>query len=197
MGGTWDTTSAVVAAREPSLTESANGAPTGPPRDAVKAQLAREKGWVEQQNFDYEAIAPPQEEVNEQGWMSRARKYEWRDEYGNVGPPDPELEAELFGSELRVKKGVEFNKYVTATYLCSPLTDNRLLSIKVVAEAIERPAPVRDFDDAGLHPVMLSNIRKSGYDIPTPVQAYTIPAVLKGHDVIAVAQTGRRIHIPS
>jgi len=41
---------------------------------------------------------------------------------------------------------------------------------------------------------MLSNIKKSGYGVPTPVQAYTIPAVLKGHDVIAVAQTGKSLH---
>jgi len=40
---------------------------------------------------------------------------------------------------------------------------------------------------------MLSNVKKCGYDIPTPVQAYTIPAVLKGRDVIAVAQTGKKI----
>ena len=41
---------------------------------------------------------------------------------------------------------------------------------------------------------MLSNVKKCGYDIPTPVQAYTIPAVLKGRDVIAVAQTGKRTY---
>lgn len=61
----------------------------------------------------------------------------------------------------------------------------------MVAEATERPAPIRSFQDAGLHPVMLENVTKSGYDVPTPIQAYTIPAVLKGRDVIAVAQTGK------
>ena len=42
----------------------------------------------------------------------------------------------------------------------------------------------------GLHPVMLDNISLCQYEIPTPTQSYTIPAVLKGHDVISVAQTG-------
>lgn len=37
---------------------------------------------------------------------------------------------------------------------------------------------------------MLENIALCQYERPTPIQAYTIPAVLKGHDVIAVAQTG-------
>ena len=50
--------------------------------------------------------------------------------------------------------------------------------------------PVRLFDDAGLHPVMLANVKLAGYDVPTPVQAYCLPAILKGHDVVACAQTG-------
>lgn len=37
---------------------------------------------------------------------------------------------------------------------------------------------------------MLNNIKLCGYLVPTPVQAYCIPAVLTGHDLIAVAQTG-------
>lgn len=67
----------------------------------------------------------------------------------------------------------------------------RLTSIKVTAEATERPDPIRAFKDAALHPIMLSNVEKCGYVIPTPIQAYTIPAVLKGRDIIATAQTGK------
>lgn len=46
------------------------------------------------------------------------------------------------------------------------------------------------FDDAGLHPVMLENVKLCGYVNPTPIQAYTIPAVLTGNDVVGIAQTG-------
>ena len=46
------------------------------------------------------------------------------------------------------------------------------------------------FEDAGLHPIVESNVKKCGYETPTPVQAYVIPSVLKGKDVIGVAQTG-------
>ena len=46
------------------------------------------------------------------------------------------------------------------------------------------------FESAGLHPVMVENIDLCAYDHPTPIQAYTIPAVLNGHDIIATAQTG-------
>lgn len=37
---------------------------------------------------------------------------------------------------------------------------------------------------------MLENIRLCGYEQPTAVQSYAIPAVLANLDVIAVAQTG-------
>ena len=37
---------------------------------------------------------------------------------------------------------------------------------------------------------MLENIELCGYVTPTPIQAYAIPAVLTGNDLIAVAQTG-------
>lgn len=46
------------------------------------------------------------------------------------------------------------------------------------------------FEEAGLHPAMLRNVQLSGYVVPTPVQMYSIPAILKGEDVIAIAQTG-------
>ena len=46
------------------------------------------------------------------------------------------------------------------------------------------------FEEAGLHPVMVENIKLCGYKIPTPIQAYSIPAILTGKDLIAVAQTG-------
>lgn len=37
---------------------------------------------------------------------------------------------------------------------------------------------------------MLDNVKRCGYSKPTPIQAYTIPAVKLGHDVVGIAQTG-------
>ena len=50
--------------------------------------------------------------------------------------------------------------------------------------------PVKRFQDAGLHPAMMENVGLEGYQTPTPIQRYTIPAILQGHDVIGIAQTG-------
>lgn len=38
---------------------------------------------------------------------------------------------------------------------------------------------------------MLDNVKLCQYGEPTPIQAFCIPAVLTGHDVIGVAQTGK------
>ena len=46
------------------------------------------------------------------------------------------------------------------------------------------------FTDLGLAEPLLRAIREQGYDTPTPIQAQAIPAVLKGGDLLAGAQTG-------
>jgi len=66
----------------------------------------------------------------------------------------------------------------------------KALSFNVSIEGSTKIQPVRNFEDAGLHPVMLENVRLCLYNAPTPIQAYCIPAVLTGHDVVAIAQTG-------
>jgi len=46
------------------------------------------------------------------------------------------------------------------------------------------------FDTLGLEPDLLQTVSDVGYEEPTPIQARTIPAMLKGLDVVAQAQTG-------
>jgi len=46
------------------------------------------------------------------------------------------------------------------------------------------------FKDLGLSSTILETISAQGYDIPSPIQAQAIPAVLDGRDVMAAAQTG-------
>ncbi|KAI9703333.1 MAG: hypothetical protein M1836_007899 [Candelina mexicana] len=155
---------------------TADGEPDGKPR-------ARPVGWVEPVAYNYdvynantpEARIAIENSVDAPAWASGAEKYEWSDEYGDVGPAIPALEAQLFNSD----RVMEDRDGLT-----------QLTEFTVTQEGPIQIAPVKKFDDAGLHPVMLQNIRLARYDIPTPVQAYCLPAILKGYDVIACAQTG-------
>ena len=46
------------------------------------------------------------------------------------------------------------------------------------------------FEDLGLAEPILRAIREQGYEIPTPIQLKAIPAVMRGVDLLAGAQTG-------
>lgn len=71
------------------------------------------------------------------------------------------------------------------------LTDRtRLIEIQLEQEGPVRTIPVMRFEDAGLHPAMAKNIDLCGYKVPTTIQKYCVPAILSGHDVIGIAQTG-------
>ncbi|KAK1144779.1 hypothetical protein N8T08_004790 [Aspergillus melleus] len=150
-----------------------------------KVTAAQEKGWSKPESYDYTKYGgnlPPLHKPSEEEpqldlpeWAANAAKYEWKDEYGDVGPKSPELEEMLFRSEYINRAGLKLGN---------------LQNIDVIAESHERPKPVKDFNDAGLHPIVRENIRLCHYEYPTPIQAYSIPAVLTGHDLIAIAQTG-------
>jgi len=46
------------------------------------------------------------------------------------------------------------------------------------------------FEELKLAPAILKAVREQGYEIPTPIQAQAIPAVLAGQDLLGGAQTG-------
>ena len=47
-----------------------------------------------------------------------------------------------------------------------------------------------DFKSLNLNPLILNTIKMKGYTAPTPIQAKTMPHLLKGKDVLGIAQTG-------
>ncbi|CAG0897736.1 unnamed protein product [Cyprideis torosa] len=46
------------------------------------------------------------------------------------------------------------------------------------------------FDESGLHPGILENIQRRGFEQPTPIQRQAIPILLTGRDLIGCAPTG-------
>ncbi|KAI5846516.1 P-loop containing nucleoside triphosphate hydrolase protein [Morchella snyderi] len=137
-------------------------------------------GWVERKPYDYETYATPDRDPEAPRgeptgqWAASGRRYEWKEEYGDVAPRDEALELMLFGELL------------ARNLMCL----RRLFQLNVSTEGNEQLVPISSFDGAKLHPVMLENIRLAGYKVPTPIQRYCIPAILEGHDILSCAQTG-------
>ncbi|KAL8722566.1 MAG: hypothetical protein Q9225_000961 [Loekoesia sp. 1 TL-2023] len=123
--------------------------------------------WGDRKNIDDLEVAP--------SWAANARRYEWSDDFGDVGPEDPDLEKMLFQADDKMEVGEHLEK---------------LTEITVNLESEASINPIINFDDAGLHPVVRRNVELCGFKIPTPIQAYCLPAVLKNLDVIGIAQTG-------
>jgi ATP-dependent RNA helicase RhlE len=62
---------------------------------------------------------------------------------------------------------------------------------QVITETeVDLPEPGETFDSLGLSQEVLQAVRDAGYRIPTPIQREAIPLILRGRDVIGLAQTG-------
>lgn len=46
------------------------------------------------------------------------------------------------------------------------------------------------FESLGLSPNVFKGIKRKGYKVPTPIQRKTMPLILSGSDVVAMARTG-------
>ncbi|KAI6244074.1 ATP-dependent RNA helicase DDX3Y [Aphelenchoides fujianensis] len=120
---------------------------------------------------------------DEQQWQDQSRQQNTRWQrpretevdptaWEHQGPPDHNLESELFSG---MNSGINFDKYE---------------EIPVEATGKECPPPITHFADLKLHPWIEENIKKSGYDRPTPVQKYSIPTLNARRDLMSCAQTG-------
>lgn len=62
------------------------------------------------------------------------------------------------------------------------------LGISVQGQEVTRP--IIDFEHCGFPEVLNHNLKKSGYEVPTPIQMQMIPLGLLGRDILASADTG-------
>lgn len=65
-----------------------------------------------------------------------------------------------------------------------------LQGIEVSVKGEDAPRPILQFADCKFLPKLQGNLEAAGYETPTPVQMQTIPAALKGRDVLVSAETG-------
>ncbi|KAI9232232.1 hypothetical protein MVEG_02826 [Podila verticillata NRRL 6337] len=110
-------------------------------------------------------------------WASDQPVYQWQEGYTEeTAPIDSDLEASLFDLETRITTGIFFSEFHKTE-----------VSIKGAPEGFR---VIDNFNDIGLHPTIVENIKKMDFETPTPVQKNTIPLILKGYDVMACAETG-------
>lgn len=76
----------------------------------------------------------------------------------------------------------------------SSLTDEQVQRIKqelgIETQGRDVRRPIVEFDHCGFPAKLSQNLKKAGYDSPTPVQMQMVPIGLSGRDVIASADTG-------
>ncbi|XP_041745612.1 probable ATP-dependent RNA helicase DDX59 [Coregonus clupeaformis] len=76
----------------------------------------------------------------------------------------------------------------------SGLTEEQVQRVKqelgIVTEGREVGRPIIEFGQCNLPPTLSTNLKKAGYEAPTPVQMQMVPVGLAGRDVIASADTG-------
>ena len=75
----------------------------------------------------------------------------------------------------RITKGINFDNFD---------------KIQVEISGRDAPTCIKTFDGAGIHGVVLANVKKVKFEKPTPVQKYSIPIIKAGRDLIACAPTG-------
>lgn len=76
----------------------------------------------------------------------------------------------------------------------SSLTDEQVQRIKqelgIETQGRDVRRPIIEFEHCGLPATLSGNLKKAGYEAPTPVQMQMVPVGLSGRDVIASADTG-------
>ncbi len=88
------------------------------------SEKAKAAGWTEKTNYDYAEFQC--QGGGDDHWHGTLGKYEWKDEYGDVGPEVPQLEKVLFGGEFQMSKGnkveaLEFHVTIEASEKIAPI----------------------------------------------------------------------------
>jgi len=87
-------------------------------------------------------------------------------------------ELEVFGPKKEQSTaGIDFDKYDA-------------IPVQISGQNTEALGSISRFSDAKLTDSLFDNLRRCGYDRPTPVQKHSIPIVVAGRDLMACAQTG-------
>lgn len=90
---------------------------------------ARAAGWTETTAFDY--VEFQRQGGSNADWSGAARVYEWKDEYGDVGPAIPELEIALFGGEFQMRRGEHMSNFASTVTVHDAENLKRIKSVSL------------------------------------------------------------------
>jgi ATP-dependent RNA helicase DDX3X len=96
---------------------------SAPIKNEEAHNLAREKGWVAPEEYDYksytaapgastEVVQTAEGYTSTAGgdWAHAAVKYEWDESFGDVGPENQLLEEQLFRADSITRQGIKFDR---------------------------------------------------------------------------------------
>ncbi|KAJ3599130.1 hypothetical protein NHX12_033093 [Muraenolepis orangiensis] len=103
-------------------------------------------------------------------------------------PPLPQQTSETTGVQSEAVYVYKEDPFI------SGLTEDQVGRIKrelgIVAQGTDVCRPIVEFQHCGFPATLGGNLKKAGYEAPTPVQMQMVPVGLAGRDVIASADTG-------
>jgi ATP-dependent RNA helicase RhlE len=117
--------------------------------------------------------------------------------YGNKSNSRPPFRGGSRGSGAGAGGARRFqssNRYPNRSHNRGPAGENishaRFINKATITEEVEHFVPEHKFADFNIEENLKSGIIKKGYTLPTPIQDRSIPHILKGQDIVGIANTG-------
>ncbi|XP_022624325.1 probable ATP-dependent RNA helicase DDX59 [Seriola dumerili] len=124
------------------------------------------------------------------GMGTGADVFNRKDTNGDGRTPQPPQSAVDGGGTGECEAGYNYRE----DPFISGLTDEQVQRIKqelgIETQGTEVRRPIIEFEHCGFPATLSGNLKKAGYEAPTPVQMQMVPVGLSGRDVIASADTG-------
>ncbi len=107
--------------------------------------------------------------------------------YNNYGPrPSGSSRSPQFGGGTRSRSYPSRGKRTHSSF-----SDvSKFINKAVITEEVSIFIPDHSFADFPLDPLLKTNILSKGYENPTPIQDRAIPHILRGEDIVGIANTG-------
>lgn len=133
--------------------DTSGAAPPAEAEDnAMFETQVKEAGWGSKVPIDYDILKQAGGDYAQ--WHAVSGVYEWKEEFGEVGPEVPQLEVQLYGGEHRMRQGTHIanlqfevnvdgpNQYKPARSVSEPLISKHwLLSANLLIVPRRRPSP--------------------------------------------------------